>query len=103
MGCPPPSGHQVFGVAISAAISITQFNQLHLLSPRSAIAGKQRLSSDDCHVQDWLLIALSVLLFHAEVTRVNLGGYLLAFGGVCWYNYQKLQGIKVTPPWQPLR
>ena len=50
--------------------------------------------------QDWLLIGLSVLLFHAEVTRINLGGYLLAFGGVCWYNYQKLQGIKVLflPP-----
>ena len=42
-----------------------------------------------------MLIALSYVLFHAEVTRINLGGYLLAFMGVCWYNYQKLQGIKV--------
>ena len=29
-----------------------------------------------------------------QVTSVNLGGYLIAFGGVCWYNYQKLQSMK---------
>jgi hypothetical protein len=28
------------------------------------------------------------------VTRVNLGGYLIAFGGVCWYNAKKLQALK---------
>ncbi len=26
-----------------------------------------------------------------QVTRINLGGYSLAFAGVCWYNYKKLQ------------
>ncbi|KAK9815201.1 hypothetical protein WJX73_010856 [Symbiochloris irregularis] len=45
-------------------------------------------------VKDWLLIGLSVLLFHAEVTPLNLGGYLIAFFGVCYYNYKKLQGMK---------
>ena len=30
-----------------------------------------------------------------QVTSVNLGGYLIAFGGVCWYNYKKLQAMKV--------
>lgn len=25
---------------------------------------------------------------------MNLGGYMLAFGGVCWYNYKKLQAMK---------
>ena len=30
-----------------------------------------------------------------QVTSVNLGGYLIAFGGVCWYNYTKLQAMKV--------
>ena len=29
-----------------------------------------------------------------QVTAVNLGGYLVAFFGVCWYNYKKLQGMK---------
>lgn len=29
-----------------------------------------------------------------QVTSINLGGYLIAFGGVCWYNYQKLQSMK---------
>ena len=45
-------------------------------------------------VKDWMLIGLSVLLFHAAVTPINLGGYLLAFLGVCWYNYRKLQNMK---------
>ena len=30
-------------------------------------------------------------LARAQVTRVNLGGYAIAFAGVCWYNYKKLQ------------
>jgi len=45
-------------------------------------------------IKDWMLIGLSVLIFKAAVTGINLGGYLLAFVGVCWYNYQKLQGMK---------
>ncbi|EIE22024.1 plastidic phosphate translocator-like protein [Coccomyxa subellipsoidea C-169] len=45
-------------------------------------------------IKDWLLIGLSVLIFKAQVTRINLGGYSLAFAGVCWYNYKKLQGMK---------
>lgn len=28
------------------------------------------------------------------MTAINLGGYLIAFFGVCWYNYKKLQGMK---------
>ena len=31
-----------------------------------------------------------------QVTAINLGGYLLAFGGVCWFNYTKLQNMKVS-------
>eukprot|EP00891_Asterochloris_glomerata_P000641 jgi/Astpho2/641/Aster-04482 len=45
-------------------------------------------------IKDWLLIGLSVLLFKSPVTSINLGGYGIAFGGVCWYNYRKLQGMK---------
>ena len=30
----------------------------------------------------------------AQVTAINLGGYLVAFFGVCWYNYNKLQAMK---------
>ena len=29
-----------------------------------------------------------------QVTSVNLGGYMIAFGGVCWCNYKKLQAMK---------
>ncbi|KAK9805398.1 hypothetical protein WJX73_000561 [Symbiochloris irregularis] len=47
-------------------------------------------------IKDWMLIALSSLLFHAPISRLNLGGYLIAFGGVCWYNYSKLQGMKAN-------
>lgn len=45
-------------------------------------------------VKDWLLIGLSVLLFKSAVSQLNLLGYIIAFGGVCWYNYQKLQAMK---------
>lgn len=45
-------------------------------------------------VKDWLLIGLSVFLFHSAVTSINLGGYMVAFLGVCWYNYRKLQNMK---------
>lgn len=47
-------------------------------------------------VKDWLLIGLSVVLFHSAVTSLNLGGYFLAFLAVCWYNYQKLQAAKAA-------
>jgi drug/metabolite transporter (DMT)-like permease len=45
-------------------------------------------------VKDWMLIGLSIGLFKAAVTRVNLIGYLVAFAGVCWYNYAKLQAMQ---------
>jgi Triose-phosphate Transporter family len=47
-------------------------------------------------VKDWLLIGLSVLLFHSIVTGLNLFGYFLAFLGVCWYNYNKLQAARAA-------
>ena len=52
-------------------------------------------------VKDWMLIGLSVLLFHSAVSKLNLFGYFIAFLAVCWYNYQKLQaarGPAVTAP-----
>lgn len=45
-------------------------------------------------VKDWLLIALSFLMYRAPVTPLNLAGYSIAFGAVCWYNYSKLQSMK---------
>lgn len=29
-----------------------------------------------------------------QVTSLNLGGYLIAFAGVCWYNYKKLGAMR---------
>ncbi|CAI5466514.1 unnamed protein product [Closterium sp. Yama58-4] len=45
-------------------------------------------------VKDWLLIAFSWSVIKDRVTAINLFGYLLAFGGVCWYNHSKLQEMK---------
>lgn len=45
-------------------------------------------------VKDWLLIGISVWIFHASVSVLNISGYLLAFSAVCWYNYQKIQRAK---------
>jgi hypothetical protein len=44
-------------------------------------------------VKDWMLIGLSVAMFKSIVTSMNLFGYVIAFGAVCWYNYQKLQAV----------
>lgn len=45
-------------------------------------------------VKDWMLIGISVWVFHAAVSSVNLGGYSLAFAAVCWYNYTKYQKMR---------
>lgn len=45
-------------------------------------------------IKDWMLIGLSVVIFQAQVTAINLGGYLIAFGGVVFYNYTKLQNMQ---------
>jgi drug/metabolite transporter (DMT)-like permease len=41
-------------------------------------------------VKDWILIGISALIFEAPVTTTQIIGYLIAFGGVCYYNYAKL-------------
>ncbi|XP_022867843.1 probable sugar phosphate/phosphate translocator At2g25520 [Olea europaea var. sylvestris] len=47
-------------------------------------------------VKDWLLIAFSWSVIKDTVTLVNLFGYGLAFLGVAYYNYSKLQSLKAT-------
>ena len=47
-------------------------------------------------VKDWLLIAFSWSVIKDTVTPVNLFGYGLAFLGVGYYNYSKLQALKAT-------
>lgn len=42
-------------------------------------------------IKDWLLIFLSFGMFHAPISGIQLGGYGVAFLGVCWYNYLKSQ------------
>jgi hypothetical protein len=43
---------------------------------------------------------MSMRMFTAPVTFLNLAGYTVAFLGVCWYNYTKLSAAKakVTKP-----
>ena len=31
----------------------------------------------------------------AQVSTTNISGYLIAFGGVCYYNYRKLQAMQL--------
>jgi hypothetical protein len=40
--------------------------------------------------KDWMLIGLSVAVFRSAISQLNLLGYMVAFAGVCWYNFQKL-------------
>jgi len=47
-------------------------------------------------IKDWLLIMLSVLMFGSPVSVLQLLGYGVAFGGVCWYNYLKYQAMNVS-------
>ncbi|PNH09408.1 putative sugar phosphate/phosphate translocator [Tetrabaena socialis] len=49
-------------------------------------------------IKDWLLILLSVMLYRSPVATLQLCGYGVAFAGVCWYNYQKLQGVRAPAP-----
>ncbi|PRW59075.1 sugar phosphate phosphate translocator [Chlorella sorokiniana] len=46
--------------------------------------------------KDWLLIALSWLLYKAPVTALNLEGYGLAFLAVLYYNYSKLKSMQAA-------
>lgn len=45
-------------------------------------------------IKDWMLIWMSMRMFTAPVTVLNLAGYTVAFLGVCWYNYTKLNAAK---------
>ena len=45
-------------------------------------------------VKDWLLIAFSWSVIKDTVTPINLFGYGIAFLGVGYYNYVKLQALK---------
>ena len=45
-------------------------------------------------VKDWLLIALSVLLFSTPVSSTSLVGYLIAFAGVKYWDARRVADIK---------
>ena len=45
-------------------------------------------------VKDWLLISLSFLVFKDPISYTTLGGYGIAFTGVFYYNYMKLQSMQ---------
>jgi hypothetical protein len=45
-------------------------------------------------IKDWMLIFMSMRMFTAPVTVLNLAGYTVAFLGVCVYNYTKLNAAK---------
>jgi len=53
-------------------------------------------------IKDWILIYISSLLFDAPISNTQLGGYMLAFLAVCYYNYVKLKEREVaTKPVNP--
>lgn len=45
-------------------------------------------------LKDWMLIFLSMFLYKSPVSSLQLIGYGVAFLGVVWYNYQKIQSMK---------
>mmetsp|Transcript_19782 Transcript_19782/g.49032 ORF Transcript_19782/g.49032 Transcript_19782/m.49032 type:complete len:326 (-) Transcript_19782:681-1658(-) len=47
-------------------------------------------------IKDWILIYISSLLFDAPISNTQLGGYMLAFLAVCYYNYVKLKEREVA-------
>lgn len=47
-------------------------------------------------VKDWILIALSYVLYHAPVTAINLMGYGVAFAAVLYSQWVKLQNMKAA-------
>jgi hypothetical protein len=50
------------------------------------IIGRKSLSDMTAGVvKDWILIGLSVWMYQAPVSRVNIGGYLVAFFAVLWF------------------
>jgi hypothetical protein len=44
---------------------------------------------------------MSMRMFTAPVTFLNLAGYTVAFLGVCWYNYTKLNQAKAKATAKP--
>lgn len=44
--------------------------------------------------KDWLLIVLSVLLFHSKVSATSLAGYVVAFAGVKYYDAQRVKALQ---------
>mmetsp|Transcript_31748 Transcript_31748/g.38342 ORF Transcript_31748/g.38342 Transcript_31748/m.38342 type:complete len:333 (+) Transcript_31748:405-1403(+) len=45
-------------------------------------------------IKDWILIWMSMSVFAAPITAMNIGGYLVAFFAVMYYNNHKLQQLK---------
>jgi hypothetical protein len=43
------------------------------------------------YIKDWILIFISSMLFDAPISNTQLGGYMLAFLAVCYYNYVKFK------------
>lgn len=52
-------------------------------------------------IKDWLLILLSVMMFGSPVSGLQLVGYGVAFGGVCWYNYLKYKAMNAPKSTSP--
>ena len=82
-------GHGMFIFLSNAAAAFTLNCSVFLLIGKSSaltmnIAGV---------VKDWMLIYLSWVIFAGPITALNLIGYSIAFGAVCWYNYIKLKAM----------
>ena len=51
------------------------------------------LSEGSSHLK-CIFVLLSHSLAHLQISALSLGGYGIAFSGVCWYNYIKLQAMQ---------
>nr|XP_025603898.1 probable sugar phosphate/phosphate translocator At3g17430 isoform X1 [Arachis hypogaea] len=50
-------------------------------------------------LKDWILISLSTVLFpESKITPLNIIGYAIALSGVVFYNYLKLNEVRISQP-----
>ena len=88
-------------VGYSASHALVCAVLCHLIASELVIAQKERDSLVRAAltmniagvVKDWMLIYLSWVIFAGPITALNLIGYSIAFGAVCWYNYIKLKAM----------
>ncbi len=76
-----------------------------LVGPRGSVAGADLflcLREGQRTLYDVANSCCVACTARSPVAGLQIFGYLIAFGGVVWYNYQKLQGMRQSTPPRPV-